>query len=224
MYKWSNWEQILLVSPLALPVGGTGVAFALWQNHHRISFINRWMVRIRGPSLLFYPPEKCCCCLLASCERSPKLARQQSSGSSQRMLLLFPLTSYSLYLPSVLFSFFASKALCAVFCEPLWARFLPGAFFSSSVAAEEAVDLKGGDALYDLWHFIKCILLQGWQSWRLKASKAGDAGAGRGWICPWWLSLCLGATHGLSGGTSSPCFPAQTVQQEEGLVPGKLRT
>lgn len=91
------------------------------------------VVRICGPSMLygfnffFFPLKNAASALEAV--RSPKLARQKSSGSSQRMLLLFPLTSYSLYLPSVLFSFFASKALCAVFCEPSWARFLPGAFF-----------------------------------------------------------------------------------------------
>lgn len=106
----------------------------LWQNHHHISFINILVVRICGSSVLlllffFFLPEKCCVRLLESCETSPKLARQKSSGSSQRVFLLFPLTSYSLYLSSVLFSFFASKALCAVFCEPSWARFLPGAFF-----------------------------------------------------------------------------------------------
>lgn len=110
---------------------GRCFADRLWQNHHQISFITILMIRICVPSMLrdFFSPEKCCCRLLESWERSPKLTRQKSSGSSQRILLLFLLTSYSLYLSSVLFSFFASKALCAVFCEPLWARFLPAAFF-----------------------------------------------------------------------------------------------
>lgn len=69
-----------------------------WQNH-RISFITVLMVRICVLSMLWvFSPEKFCCLLLESRERSPKLTRQKSSGSSQRILLLFPLTSYSLYL------------------------------------------------------------------------------------------------------------------------------
>lgn len=107
---------------------------ALWQNYHRIYLIgsqNLWPFDVIWIIFyLFFSSPLWKMLLLPWKMWDPQsLPRQKSSGSSQRMLLLFALTSYSLYLPSVLFSFFASKALCAVFCEPSWARFLPGAFF-----------------------------------------------------------------------------------------------
>lgn len=131
---WQNHHNISFINILMVRI--CGPAMVWWWCFVLGFFVLVLVWLVVGFCVLFpappHPPpmENAAASSFLKAVRNPQsLLDRKSSGSSQRMLLLFLLTSYSPYLSSVLFSFFASKALCAVFCEPLWARFLPGAFF-----------------------------------------------------------------------------------------------